>query len=252
MLKKILLTIFFCSVLLFIPLVKVGATQVYVGVQINAAQAPGYPAGSVDNNWCLPVESEMVILNTTACSYLTSNYPATYMPSYCPTSVVTAIAPTSTVVELTTPVCNGSTFWSGLLNLTNGGSYKIYIYTPNFCSGYSDGNCYQKWIAGKNCNEICSHYGMTPYTSGTNCLNYYGTYEGGTYTCSMLANLKGSACASCTDGTHSYYSTSTNACWRNSAQWSACTWSDPNYVRVCACNFDYTATGFNFNFTASF
>ena len=51
--NKILLAIIFFAVIAFIPIVKINATQVYVGVQISSATAPGYPSGT-DSNWCLP------------------------------------------------------------------------------------------------------------------------------------------------------------------------------------------------------
>ena len=247
---------------MFLPITKAGATQVYVGVKIASAVAPGYDANSdgvygsteMDNNWCLPVDSQMAILNSTACDYLSNNYSAADISNYyCSSSFIPDVSTGVKYVTTTSPTCAGNTIWSGLLNLTTATSYKIYLYTPNFCSGYYDGYCYAKWTAGKNCTETCAHYGMTTVYANPDCLAYSGTYNysTGEYDCSGEAKLKGSACASCTSGSYSYYSTSTNACFYSSS-YGACTWLDSNYVRVCNCNFNGTATGFNFNFTSSF
>jgi hypothetical protein len=251
--KKILFIIF-CGALIFLPIIKVGATQVYVGVKISSAVAPGYDANGnsvfdtteMDNNWCLPVGTDLAILNTTSsCSYLTDGLNGYYLcDSYCTSSCIADVATSAKYITTTSPTCPGSTIWSGLLNLATNTSYKVYLYTPSFCSGIVESYCYQKWTTGKNCNETCAHYGMTPMTSGTNCYGYNNS------SCNAIKSLKGGTCSTCVNGSYSYYSST--ACYYNSSAWGSCTWSDANYTRVCACNYTNTPTSFALPFTSSF
>ncbi len=244
---------------IFIPVAKISATQVYVGVQIQSANAPGYNDGTnppmTDNNWCLPANSSIGILSTAQYNYLTSNYDATSLcgPSgYCSTA-----CPVSASIA-TSRVCAGNTIYSGLVNLTNGSNYKVYLYTPSFCPGYANGACYVTTLANKNCCDVCSNYGLTAMggetnCSSSNCSDYNVYYDDSN--CSIEATLKGSACSVCNTGaTYSYFSG--NNCWTTyggSSYYPACSWSSSGLTRVCTCNADTgTPTGFVFPFTANF
>jgi len=236
--KKTLLFISFFVVLVFFPIMRVSATQVYVGVQITATE-PIKSDGTIDPGvlWCLPTGTTMGIMSGT--------------------SYITPVSPTVNPVTTILPTCPGSTIWSGLLNLTSGTTYTIRIAPQpgyfTFCSGYNYGGyCYETWdVAGqnKNCYEICAHYGQTPVVSGTRCYNTL-------LNCNTIEKLKGSPCiggpscsTGCCSGSYSYYSKTTNECWYYSG-WgpdNGCYWSDPNYVRACICNVNSTLANLIFD-----
>lgn len=233
MTKKILFLLPLFIILMFLPVAKVWATNVYVGVQITATEPlKAYGVPDPGQLWCLPVGTGLTIRNSTN------------------TSDIVAISPTQTTVTSTKSLCPGDTIWSGLVNLTGGTVYNIRIVTPShpFCSGYYSSSCYEVWDAvgqDKDCNEICGRYGQQPYTSSGNC------YDGGASNCNNIATLKGSPCTSCTSGSYSYYSKSDGACWYHNG-YSTCNWSDPDYVRVCVCSIVYDPSGaltFLFPFT---
>ena len=231
MTKKTLFFIISLSVLVFIPIAKVSAVNVYVGVQIAATEpinSSGYPdSGKL---WCMGVNTKMGV------------YSGTFPGS----TIVSAIGGTSNPTTITSPLCPGGTVWSGLLNLTNGTTYTIKIVTPNyaFCSGYHYSYCYETWDVvgqGKNCYDVCGRYGQTPMTSGTDC------YSGNVNDCSRINTLRGITCATCNSGSYTYYSKTTNDCWYKNG-YAPCEWSDPNYVRVCVCTLNTTAGPYTFNF----
>lgn len=254
--KKIKLLIML-AVLIIVPATRVNATQVYVGVQVTHATAPGYPSGTTNPNWCLPAgyipynyETQMAILTATddSCYYIVNNYSADTVESYCSNSVA-PIAPSTNPVYVKNPVCANNTIWSGLLDLTSSTDYRVYLYTPNFCSGYysANGHCLEAAGTGKSCDEICSHYGQTTMNGGGE--SYCYTY-GDTTDCTAVEALKGSPCTTCSAGSYNYYDADGN-CWYNYGGYEDCTYSAPSLTRVCACQFQGPATGFLFPFTAS-
>jgi len=216
---------------MFFPLTKITATNVYVGVQI-AATEPLNSSSQPDPGklWCMGVGTTVGVL---------SGAP----PG---TSYLTPVSPTLNPITTITPTCPGGTIWSGLLNLTNGTTYTIRIITLNhaFCSGYYYSYCYETWDVvgqGKNCYDVCGRYGQTPMTSGTDC------YSGNVNDCSRINTLRGITCATCNSGSYTYYSKATNDCWYKTG-YASCTWSDPNYVRVCVCTLNTNAGPYTFNF----
>lgn len=274
--KKIFFLIIIFSALFLTHPLSANATQVYVGVTITKAEAPGCVPGTSncgtsyanalkDENWCLPVGSKMAITQNQSCSYFeTGNSdPADICQyNYCGNNhCLSATSPSTNPITSNQPVCpgtNNDTMWSGLLDLTSGSQYKIYLYAPSFCPGIVDGSyC---WVAGvnKSCNEVCGGHNLTPAGYGS-CYNYYGTYDGNTggYNCSAMEKLKGSTCSTC-QGTSSYSYYSGSNCFYNTNYGydyspDSCTWKDAGAGRVCACNYAYNngATGFLFDFTAA-
>lgn len=231
--KKILFLTVVLFILVFVPITKVSATQTYIGVQIAATQPINGSGVAVPTSlWCLPIGSNLAIMN------------------YAGTSNITAVSPSVNPTVTTVPTCPLSTIWSGLVDLTNGTQYKIRIW-PNtampFCSGYTDGTyCLETWdVVGenKNCNDVCVHYGQVNRTDSN-----WPTYDCGTYAnCNQIALIKGSPCTTCTAGSYDYYDKNGN-CWYYSG-WCNRTWSDPNYTRVCKCLPTNTSSGtFNFDF----
>lgn len=269
--QKKILFLLFISVLLLIPFANASATQMYVGVQINSAQAPGCtpgtstcPGTATDNNWCLPVgttdsnSSKMVVATTASCSHFDSNTDPTNACSWCSGVCL------STPVSVVKPTCSGDTIWSGLVDVTNGVNYKIYLWTPNFCPGYINGQCFVTAATEKNCCDVCNNYGLTARGGESNCTSSTTCYiDSSPYddaNCTREAKLKGSACSSCAaNANYAYFDdsgncfTSYNAPWP-SYQYGACNWTPAsNQKRVCECNFPNNgSTGFNFTFTASF
>ena len=246
--QKTLLLVILFVVLVFLPITKVNATQVYVGVQVTSTTPANSGEGADSGKlWCLPIGTTLGLSSgTTFSSYLTS------------------ISPSLNPVTTLQPTCPGSTIWSGLLNLTNAANYTIRIAPASngkqleFCSGwnyyytpyYAYNICLETWdVAGenKNCNDICAHYGQT-----TNNVYSLGTPYS---SCAMIATIKGSPCTVCnTVTTYTYYDKNGN-CWSNPTGWdNNYTWSDPNYVRICACNVNNGTTGgsnFDFSFIPS-
>jgi hypothetical protein len=286
--KKILLLIIF-TLLVLIPATRASATQVYVGVAIVRATAPGYvstasscssgscPSGYVcssgycypaDSNWCLPgghidntttnttVGTQMAITKSDTCSYTSDNNPASSMCYECTYYAgISNYCLSANPVYETSPTCIGNTIWSGLLDLTNSSAYNVYLYMPSFCSGYySGGNqCLEIDTDNENCNNVCSHYGQTPVNSGTQCY-YYGDYNDN---CSEIAALKGSPCTTCTNAaTYSWFDNSGNCNYNDSYDQSPATCATSpgaGYTRVCDCYFaSSNGTGLLFPFTASF
>jgi len=274
MFKKIIF-FFFCGLVVFFPTTNVIATQVYVGVEVASMIAPGYD-GKINPNWCLPNHTQMVILNSSCSnSNLTSDYSATNLcSSYCSSNCMANVSTGVKYVTTTAITCAGDTIWSGPLNLTDDTGYKAYIYTPNFCSGYYDPYsslfdyeayawwvlhpCYLAWTEDKDCNETCEHYGTVPKTDGySSCLDYMGhAQEGESWISSYSAIdiLRKSECGSRSLGSYSYYSKTADECYYQYEDYpySDCTWSDPDYVRICGCKYDATASGFTFSFTSNF
>jgi hypothetical protein len=249
MTKQILL-IAFLSFLIFIPAGKIGAAQYFVGVTIASGQAPGYPAGTTDTNWCLPYTTTMAIRNSSGTN-------------------LTAISPTVNPVTIPTAGCAGKTIWSGLVDLTSGTNYQIYVSIPTpepvYCPGYAvievyTGDvsaCWTSWnVSGqeKSCSAICSHYGLTYKVYNT---SYSYNYQAAN-NCAIEGFLMGGTCSSCTtNATYNYYNPTTYACYSSTtyqgdANGLATLGTD--LAKVCACNIqdNSTATAFTFTFTPSF
>ena len=258
--KKILFLIFI-AFLVVIPAGKVGATQYFVGVTVASGQAPGYPAGTTDSNWCLPSQ---------ATQFYIRNSGGTALP-VCTTSVTTNcyVSPTVNPVTLSGPACAGDTVWSALFDLTSGTTYQVYFYINAYYNAYCPGfggtgssseTCWVSWdVAGQNksCADVCTHYGLTNniYT-GT----YPLLYQAAANNCSREAYLMGGTCSSCsTSATYNYYDPATYACYSTTTYYNT---GDTNgtatlgtdLVRVCACNYqgNYTWPAFTFTFTPTF
>ena len=294
--NKSLLIIVLFVIFVFVPVIKVGATQVYVGVQINRATAPGCVAGysyecgtsylsasgyMPDNNWCMPVgtpsypDTQMSIMtsDTSCTNYYTSNG---YSPSsacyYCSADPANSyynansncLSATSPIVSSTAPACpGGSDIWSELLNLTNGASYNVYLYSQNFCPGYMNGYCYVTAASlpstQQDCCDICANYGLTAAGGESSCSSSYCSNNIMYYddaNCTAEATLMGSACSSCTTGSsYNYFNPSTKACFTSynssSYSFSCSAAASSGYDRVCQCNYPGGNAGFLFPFTAS-
>ena len=179
--KIFLSLIIFFAVLLFLPLAKINAEGVYVGVQIASASAPGCyggvspcpTAGLKDTNWCLPGGqqhgdgTQMVVMTSDTCQPIYDHgYPPNNVCSAnggCQSDCVPTVSLSDPVVYPTSPTCAGGIIWSGLLTLNTDTDYKVYLYTPNFCPGYmAGGDC---WVAATtnygNCCGVCDGYGLT-------------------------------------------------------------------------------------------
>ncbi len=84
--------------------------------------------------------------------------------------VTTSAGATITSKTTTTPVCVGQTVWSALTDLSPGTSYKLRISDGSGCrsGGFKDANrnaCWYKGAtSGMSCNQICSAYGVMPYS----------------------------------------------------------------------------------------
>jgi len=234
------------------------AANYFVGVTIASGQAPGYPSGVTNTNWCLPALSP----NTTA--YGTRFYIRSG------TSNLTPVSPTTNPIDLAGPACAGDTVWSGLFNLTSGVTYNAYFnaqsyaYCPGVmdydgCQIWCDYTCWVAWDTpgqNKSCADVCSHYGTTPrmYTS-----NYPVLFQQAGYNCRTVAKLLGGTCSTCTtNGTYDYYNPTTFACTtttstHNTADANGSATLGSDVVRVCACNvLNSTAASFSFNFTPTF
>ena len=243
--NKLLLAVGLFIIFVFVPVIRVDATQVYVGVQINRATAPGCVAGSgyecgdyyktysgymPDNNWCLPAgtsnspDTQMAIItHDTSCTnnYTSNASSPNTVCSYCsadPTSYYynpnsNCLSATSPFVSATEPACpGGNSIWSGLLDLTNGASYNAYLYTSNFCPGYLNGYCYVTAASlpstqQDDCCDICANYGLTAFGGENNCSS--SSCSNNLYyddaNCTAEAILMGSACSSCTTGSSYSY-----------------------------------------------
>ena len=268
--KKIFLFIIFATVIIFTLPLKADAIETYVGVQIVSAQAPGCtpgtttcPGTATNSNWCLPagsdnITSKIVITTTNSCSYFDDNYDPTYVCqyNYCGSNFCL-----SNSVSVVKPICAGDDpIWLGPIVLNSGIAYRAYLYVPNFCPGYISGSCWVSGQASENCCAVCERYGLTSalYYGGTttDCQNSYCLNSGNNdQNCRIEAALKGSACSVCNQGhDFNYFSgdecyTTYNAPWPKNA-YGNCDWSDPQFSRVCACNFPNMSTGFSFTFTA--
>ena len=260
MFKKILLLVFFLSFTVFIPAVKVNAAtaNVYVGVQVQTATAPGYNS-VIDSNWCLITGTQISIFGPD-CSASGTPFGSLYTGNCVLVEAVTGSG-TNTINTTLSPTCaSGNIIWSGLLNLTTSTNYAIQLYTPNFCPGtyygYNIGAC---WVAAtdKNCSDMCSYYGTTPIDSSNSCANdnfSYATNYGYSTNCGVIESLKGSACTTCNAvaGTnYNYYNSSTGACYYTDSYGIApnCDALGAGLVRACACNFGGWGDYFYFSFT---
>jgi hypothetical protein len=252
--KKILLLIFL-SILIIIPAGSIYATQYYVGVTIASAQAPGYPSGTTNSNWCLPNKTTMAIRNNSGIA-------------------LTAISPTSNPVIVSSPICAGNTLWSGLFDLTSGTDYQIYIYPTgssannyyySYCPGvlgWTNSYCWVAWQENKNCAETCAHFGsvIQPYNTYTYNYQNNSTNSSNTeYNCGIESILMGSSCSSCTAGaTYNYYNASSKSCYYSQTYYNsndtAGSVALPGYVRACPCYIqnNNNRADFTFTFTPNF
>ena len=261
--KKILLVIIFLAFLTFVPTIKASAAmaQVYVGVQISGAQAPGCvpgtntcytgaPGAMTDSNWCLPVGTTLAIQNNGGGNLGASTGP----------TVEGYVSPSTNIITITKPACSGGTIWSGLYNLTVGNTYKAYITASSFCPGMLwGGECWVTYAANKSCGDTCLHYGLVPNNT-TNCMNENFVDSGGSggqNPCGVIEALKGSSCENCSlvgSSTYNYYTTSAdanpNSCFYTNAwtQAANCNAIGATAVRVCACYYPGTAGYFTFPF----
>jgi hypothetical protein len=235
------------------------AANYFVGVTIASGQAPGYPSGVTNTNWCLPAISPDST-NWGTRFYIRSG-----------TTNLTPVSPTTNPVDLAGPACAGDTVWSGLFNLTSGVTYNAYFnaqsyaYCPGTMAYYYNGSndsgivCSTSWDTpgqNKSCAEVCSHYGTTPkmYTS-----NYPMLGQNPSRNCSTVSRLMGGTCSSCTtNGTYDYYNPTTYACTttastHNTADANGAATLGSDVVRVCACDLlNFTTASFSFNFTPTF
>jgi hypothetical protein len=249
----------FAALILFVAPQFASAANYFVGVTIASGQAPGYPSGVTNTNWCLPAISP----------YTSSWGTQFYIRSG--TSALTPISPTANPISLAGPACAGDTVWSGLFNLTSGVTYNAYFnaqsyaYCPGVMDYWTNGSynydvaCWTAWDTpgqNKSCADVCSHYGsqVNAYTS-----NYPRLGQEAASNCRMVAKLMGGTCSSCTtNGTYDYYNPTTFACTtttstHNTADANGSATLGSDLVRVCACNvLNSTAASFSFNFTPTF
>ncbi len=248
----------FAALVLFVAPQFASAANYFVGVTIASGQAPGYPSGTTNTNWCLPAISPQTTGYGTR-FYIRSG-----------TSNLTPVSPTTNPIDLAGPACAGDTVWSGLFNLTSGTTYNAYFnaqsyaYCPGVmdydeCQIWCDYSCWVSWDTpgqNKSCAEVCAHYGTTPriYTS-----NYPVLFRPAAHNCRTVAKLLGGTCSSCTtNGTYDYYNPTTFACTtttstHNTADANGNATLGSDLVRVCACNvLNSTAASFSFNFTPTF
>jgi hypothetical protein len=275
--KKIFFLTVIFLVFIFAPLFCAKAVSMYVGVQIASAQAPGCTPGTItcnesatgkDSRWCLPVgtsasnSSQMAITKSDSCTRADSptyNDTATYICSSCSAGYcLPSLSSKTNPFSIDYPVCMGDTLWSGLLDVTNGQNYKAYLYVPNFCPGYLNGNCYVASSADENCCDVCSDYGLTVVSGYSNCESSTSCYNARSYddaTCKVASKVRGSNCASCTTGAAYDFFDGSGNCWTTfgtGTSYVSCSNVVTGYKRVCSCNYPTTATKFQFPFTANF
>lgn len=226
---------------MIIPSGKIYGAQYFIGVTIDSASAPGYAESGTpptNYNWCLPKYTTINIEKEDAYGWYNS----------------------ISSIPVTKPGCAGTVFWSNLINLVDGDDYRINVqvssYQP-YCPGYYDdynGACWVSWQENKTCNEVCSHYGSTPYlVSEDEMMNYQDYY----FDCDIESFLMGEDCSPCEPySTYNYYDLDDNSCGSSVNYYIEDDGSNPNvgYVRVCPCNFQWSGSvSFTFDpFTVDF
>jgi|SRR3989344_1489096 len=254
MIKKILFLFIFA--LMVAPAGFAGALNYYVGVEITSAQAPGYPAGETDTNYCLPKHTSLAIR-----SFVNGDW-----------YDLEDISPSSNPIDVPVPICAGDTFWSGLVEIENGIEYQAYISIPDraYCPGlydYVDGDigssgCWVSWDAGKNCADTCLHYGLAFHGCwvGGGYGNYAYTYQpigrqdSDALNCGIIKFLSGRTDCGCyTSATDNFYNPENNGCYTTTTTCSSSeggTYSaGSTKTMACRCLFPATSGAHNFTFT---
>lgn len=264
MYKKILLLTIFLFALVFIPITRVNATQVYVGVQITSASAPGCNLSNssycsttspvaTDSNWCLPIGTTLSIYDSTS------------------TNLIPAVLPTTNPTTITSPICTGGTIWSGLFDSSNlsmgtNTTYNAKVYAGSFCPGYYLYNSYC-WVAlnsTSDCDSTCRHFGLTANDVNSSvCSNSFFA------DCTVIKSLTGASCptlpsaAGCTSNCclsqngnsgYNYYDAASGNCYYTNSYGSVTNCDAGNSiassgsVRACYCNVPYGQPNFTFAF----
>lgn len=250
---KSIIFISFFAVLVFVPVIKAGATYTYIGIQIDAVKRL-----ATMEDTCLK--------------------PGTIMSIMDGTTVKDTVTTTATVGPTASPNnCSTNQIWSPLVNLENG-TYSIKIETP-ICWGYwhKDSEIAQNQYSstykclyggtlhgslvthdlGRNesCKEICGERNLTVATNGS---AVWDENAG------ALKNQTGTLCNDYNIVDDCYYGASVyvignGQCYceqcRDCANPSNCIqnagWKDVNWARVCVCNHPIGTYNFPFTFTAS-
>jgi len=263
MAKKYILLFIFISLLAFaVPSGAVLAANYFVGVTISSGQAPGYPAGTTNTNWCLPAYTDQY-----------SSFGFRFYIRNQNDQNLTPVSPTTNPVNLVGPACALDTVWSGLFNLTSGQTYKAYFQGNSYssCSGVYGYNgksyyCWNSWDTpgqNKSCAQVCEHYNsqLVTYSTGGSTYAYQYMYPDGydSANCGLISRLMGGTCSSCTTNATAgnYYHPTTYACYQTSSYYVDNDQNGqlqiPDVVRVCPCQLsDSSTASFSFNFTPTF
>ena len=212
--KIVLIGIISFAFLIFLLPTKSEAAMVYIGTKIESTAATG------GTSFYLPEGTIMSVIND-------------------PDGGGESVLDSYTTTEET---YIGDTIWSNAVSLTYGIEYGIRLELPS-CGdpGYWDnGYCWYAGAAGESCTTVCSDYGGTN-SSGCNEWDE---------SCRAIKNRLGIPCDTCSDFCPASYNFGFGKCYScNYQDWLDCDWSDPDFIRVCACTIPVNE--FNFLFTAS-